>query len=107
MDMYSVRDLRERTGELIRDAETGELSVVTKQGRPVFIAVPFDEKVLESGIPMARAIKLYQEKVLSMGKAAQFAGCPVAEFIQHLVKAGIPSVRYSSDELDAELAAIG
>ncbi len=107
MDTFTVRDLRERTGELIRDAETGELSVITKHGRPVFIAVPFDETVMKSGVSTALAVKLYREEVLSLGKAARFAGCSVAEFTECLGEAGIPSVRYSAEELDEELAAIG
>ncbi len=107
MDTFTVRDLRERTGELIRDAETGELSVVTKHGRPVFIAVPFDESVVKSGVLTALAVKLYEEDVLSLGKAAKFAGCTVAEFTEQLGRAGIPSVRYSAEELEAELAALG
>lgn len=107
MDTFTVRDLRERTGELIRDAEMGELSVVTKHGRPVFIAVPFDESVLKAGVPVALAVKLYEEEVLSLGKAAKFAGCSAAEFTEQLGKAGIPSVRYSAEGLEEELAAIG
>jgi prevent-host-death family protein len=43
MDAFTVRDLRERTGELIRDTKAGKLSVVTKHGRPVFVAVPLDD----------------------------------------------------------------
>ena len=46
-EAFTVRDLRERTGELIRGAEDGHLSVVTKHGNPVFVAVPFDEVLLE------------------------------------------------------------
>jgi prevent-host-death family protein len=43
METFTVRDLRERTGDLIRGAEAGQLAVVTKHGRPVFVAVPFDD----------------------------------------------------------------
>jgi len=107
MDTFTVRDLRERTGELIRDAETGELSIVTKHGQPVFIAVPFDENVVKSGVSMALAVKLYEEDVLSLGKAAKFAGCSVVEFSDHLGMDGIPSVRYSAQELEGEVATIG
>jgi len=85
----------------------GNLSVVTKHGRPVFIAVPFDENVLKAGVSVALAVKLYAEDVLSLGKAAKFTGCTVAEFTEQLGKAGIPSVRYSAEELEEELAAIG
>ncbi|MGZ8219374.1 type II toxin-antitoxin system Phd/YefM family antitoxin [Methylomagnum sp.] len=55
MDTFTVRDLRERTGQLIRDAEAGELAVVTKHGHPVFAAVPFDERLLRESLPLALA----------------------------------------------------
>ena len=32
MDVFTIRDLRERTGDLSRRAEAARLSVVTKQG---------------------------------------------------------------------------
>ena len=43
MDTFTVRDLRERSGEWIRHAEEGKLSIITKNGHPVFVVVPFDE----------------------------------------------------------------
>jgi len=46
MQTFTIRDLRDRTSELVRDAEAGKLSIVTKHGQPVFIAVPFDESLL-------------------------------------------------------------
>lgn len=107
MDTFTVRDLRERTGKLIRDAESGHLSVVTKHGKPVFIAVPFDETVLEAGILPVLAARLYVEQVMSIGKAAKFAGCSVSEFTELLNKWGIPSVDYSPKELQEELDTIG
>lgn len=42
MDAFTVRNLREHTGLLILAAESGKLSVITKHGRPVFIAVSFE-----------------------------------------------------------------
>lgn len=107
MDTFTIRDLRERTGELVRDAEAGELSVITKHGRPVFVAVPFDENIIKSGVSVALAVKLFQEGVLSSAKAAKFAGFKVVEFNKYLAKLGIPSVDYSPDELEAELKALG
>ena len=70
----TVRDLRERTGELIRDAEAGKLSIVTKHGQPVFVAVPFDEVLVREGIAVALAVKLFDEEHVSLGKAARLAG---------------------------------
>ncbi len=107
MDIFTISDLREHTAELVKDAEMGELSVVTKHGRPVFIAVPFDENVLKSGVSVSLAVKFYEKGVLNLGKAARFAGCSVLEFTEHLARAGVPSFCYSVRELDEKVTAIG
>jgi prevent-host-death family protein len=103
MDTFTVRDLRERTGELIRDAESGQLSVITKHGRPVFVALPFDETLIKSGVILSLAVKLYKDDVLSLGKAAKLAGWSVGAFTEELARQDIPVVQYSADELDDEL----
>ena len=107
MNLFTVRDLRERTGELIRDAEAGKLSVVTKHGQPVFVAVPLDEQMIRVGLPVAFAMRLYEEEVLSLGKAARLAQLSPEAFIEKLGAAGIPVVCYDPRELDNELAALG
>ena len=105
MDAFTIRDLRERTGELIRDAEAGKLSIVTKHGQPVFVAVPFDETLLKMGVKVALAVKLFDGDVLSIGKAAKLAGMPLGEFIDHLGTLKIPVVRYGEEGLQQELVA--
>jgi prevent-host-death family protein len=102
METFTVRDLRERTGELIRDAEEGKLSLVTKHGQPVFIAVPFDEWLLRFGLAVALAIRLYEQDVLSLGQASKIAGLSEEEFIERLGAAGVPAARYALDELEEE-----
>lgn len=106
MESFTVRDLRERTGDLIRDAEAGKLSVITKHGQPVFVAVPFDEILLREGVRVALAVKLYDEEVVSLGKAAKLAGVSLIEFINHLGSLQIPVVRYGQADLEAELAGL-
>jgi len=106
MDTITVRDLRERTGDLIRDAESGKLSVVTKHGRPVFVAVPLDEPLVRHGVGVALAVKLYAEEVLTLEKAARLAGLSIEVFIERLGALGIPVVRYSPSQLNAELATL-
>ncbi|HGG59476.1 MAG TPA: type II toxin-antitoxin system prevent-host-death family antitoxin [Gammaproteobacteria bacterium] len=104
MDTFTVRDLRERTGKLIGDAESGELSLITKHGRPVFVALPFDETLIQSGVLLSLAIKLYQDEVLSLEKAAKLAGIGVAQFTEELARHGLAAARYPADELEDELA---
>lgn len=103
MQTFTVRDLREHTGQLIHDAELGKLSLITKHGHPVFLAVPFTEDVLELGLRLALAIKLYQDQVVTLEKAAKLAGQPLELFIEKIGKLGIPTVNYSAEELNMEL----
>lgn len=103
MEIFTVRDLRERTGELIRGAEAGKLSVVTKHGMPVFIAVPFDDALLKEGVGVALVIHLFDEERISLSRAARMAGRSVSEMIDLLGAYGIPVIRPSAAELEREL----
>jgi prevent-host-death family protein len=106
MDSFTIRDLRERTGDLVRNAEAGQLSVVAKHGHPLFVAVPLDAHLLQSGVGIALACRLFAEKTLSLGKAAKLADLSPEAFIAHLGAMGIPAVDYSPEELDRELDAL-
>lgn len=103
MDTFTVRGLREHTGQLIHDAEIGKLSLITKHGRPVFIAVPFSEDLVELGLRRVLAIKLYQENAFTLEKSAKLAGISIESFIEGLGSLGIPAVSYTGEELLKEL----
>ena len=106
MRTFSVRDLREHTGQLIHGAEAGKLSIVTKHGNPVFLAVPFDEVLIKFGLNVAVAIDVYREKTVSLGKAAKIAKMPVEEFIEILAALNMTIVDYPAKDLDKELKII-
>ena len=103
METFSIRDLRERTGDLVRTAEAGQLSVVAKHGQPVFVAVPFDQTLLEQGVGVDLAIKLYDDGTISLGKAAKLAGMGQEAFMQVLGAMAIPVVRYPSADVADEV----
>ncbi|MDP1903980.1 MAG: type II toxin-antitoxin system prevent-host-death family antitoxin [Pseudomonadota bacterium] len=104
MQTFTIRDLRDRTGELVRDAEAGKLSIITKHGQPVFVAVPFDENLLKNGVGLALAVRLFDEESISLGKAARLAGLSVVAFMDHLARLHIPVARPRPGELESELA---
>jgi prevent-host-death family protein len=106
MHTFTIRDLCDRTGELVRDAEAGKLSVVTKHGQPVFVAVPFDDILLREGVNVALAVKLFDEDVLSLREGAKLAGMTLAEFMEACSAREIPVVRYSPEDLQQELAGL-
>jgi prevent-host-death family protein len=107
MEAFTIRDLRERTGELVRNAEQGGLAVVAKHGHPLFVAVPLDDGLLRHGVHVALAIKLYQDGTISLGRAAKLAGLDHETFLERLSALGIPVADYAPEELDRELEAIG
>lgn len=103
METFTVRDLRDRTGELIRGAEAGRLAVVTKHGQPVFVAVPFDECLLREGVGVALALHLFREGSVGLAQAAKLAGVSPSEMMDILAAHQIPLAEYSKDELVDEL----
>ncbi len=104
MQTFSIRDLRERTGELSKEAEKGNIALITKHGHPMFVSLPFTENLLQSGVLVALAESLYQSGSLSIGKAAKLADQSIAEFSEHLSRLGIAVVDYSANELEDELS---
>ena len=102
LDVFTVRDLRERTGELIKDAEEGRLALVTKYGRPTLLTIPFDERLLAHGVHRALAIKLFEEGHVGLSAAAKIAGVSSEEFLDLLSQVGIDAVRYPAEELAKE-----
>ena len=105
LDVFSVRDLRLRSGDLLKDAESGRLAIVTKHGRPAILAVPFDSRLIELGVHRALALHLFEKRHMTLTQAAKVAAVTAEEFIELLGVAGIPAVDYPPEELDDEISA--
>lgn len=103
LNVFSARDVRQRSGELLRDAEHGRLAVITKHGRPAILAVPFDERLIEVGIHRALALRLFEQRQATLVQAAKLAALTPEEFVVLLGAAGIPAVDYPPEELDDEV----
>ncbi len=107
MHTFAATDLHEHAAELVRDAEAGKLSLVTKDGLPVFVALPFDDALLREGVQTALAVKLFDEEALSLGQAARLAGMDQLAFMERLAALRIPVGRPRPGELEQELETFG
>ena len=105
VDVFSVRDLRQRSGDLLKDAENGHVALITKHGRPAILAVPFDTRLLDLGVHRTLALHLFEHGHVTLAQAAKLAALSVEEFVELLSQAGVPAVDYSPDEIDEELRA--
>ena len=107
MVTFTARELRERTSEVIRHAESGGLSVVTRHGKPVFVALPFDELLVREGFGLALSLRLFEQGEISLGKAARLAGMKRQEFMEELQRRKIAISQIGETELDEELQRFG
>jgi predicted HTH domain antitoxin len=105
MHSFTIRELRERSGELSREAEEGRLSVVTRHGQPLFVSVPFTDDLLQMGVHTALAVSLFKSGDITSARAAKLARMSLPQFLEYLSVQGIPVVDYSPTELVQELAA--
>ena len=101
--VYTARDLRNLSGEVIHQAEKGHLGLITKHGKPSMLTIPFDETVLSLGVHRSLALTLFSSRELSLPQAAKLADMPLESFIALLGEAGIDAVDYSPDDLEDEL----
>ena len=61
---------------------------------------------LEAQVQIALAIHVFQEGIISVGKAAELAGEPRASFELFLGELGIPPVKYDVEAYEQDLAAV-
>lgn len=106
MKIVSVRALRENPGVLSQSAGAGEYVLVTNRNTPVSLSIPFNDVLLESGVHLNVAVKLYDEGLLTLVKAAKLAGLPVESFIRMLSSYGVTVAGQSAEELASDLDAL-
>jgi predicted HTH domain antitoxin len=107
MKHFEFDQLHVQRSELEHEVRTGHLAVIIGAQGPVCLAVPFDELLLKLGVNLSLALKLFDEEVIPLGKAAQLAGMPLAAFMEHLRAQGMPVARPAPGELEEELARFG
>ena len=105
MQTFTVRELRERSGDLSREAEEGRLALVTRHGQPLFVSVPFTDDLLEAGVHTTLAVSLFKSGELTPARAAKLARMSLPQFLACVSARGIPVVDHDPAELEQELAA--
>ncbi|MCP4402367.1 MAG: prevent-host-death family protein [bacterium] len=103
LDIFTMSDLRQGTRELLEDTEQGRLALVTEHGRPAFLAVPFNERLVGYGLHRTMALYFFETGLVTLSQAAQLASLPLEEFLELLDEAGLPTVDYAAEELDKDL----
>nr|MDT0251822.1 UPF0175 family protein [Endozoicomonas sp.] len=107
MKTFGIRDLRERSGDLTRTAQSGQMALITCRDKPLLLGVPFTAELLEQGVGLNLAIHLFKNGVITLAKGARIAGLPLVDFIQALGTLGIAVVDYDPDDMESDLENLG
>ena len=103
MHTLTTEDVSRQPQRLFNDEARGELSLVTREGQPVLLTVPLGTGVDMQPVTHDLAAYLYGSEQIGLGLAARVAGLSYSEMIDELGRRQIAIVRYSEDELAAEL----
>lgn len=82
-------------------------TLLTVHGEPALLAVPLNKGVPVPAALVDLAATLYDEGLISLGRAARIAGMAYSEMIDELGSRGIATIRLAPGELERELAAFG
>jgi predicted HTH domain antitoxin len=103
LDIFSINELHLHIDDLIKDAEKGVLTLITKEDRPAFLAIPFSSRLLRYGINRSIAIHLFEAGLITLAQGALISVLSIEDFIELLGEVEIPVVDYPPEELEEEL----
>jgi predicted HTH domain antitoxin len=106
--MFSIgmKELKNNPKELGDHLEHSEPALITRRGRPIGIAVPWDDAILENGYRQTLAVRAFEEGTLTLGQLAEAMGLSREEALKLLGTLGIPYIERDAEELEEELAVL-
>jgi predicted HTH domain antitoxin len=104
MHAVKVHQLKNNPSEALRQAKTSPV-IVMKGDQPEAVIFHLDNDTLlgQPGMRLALATALFKDGHLPLGRAARVAELPLAQFIQHLSRAGIPAIAGTAREVKEDL----
>jgi predicted HTH domain antitoxin len=104
MHAVSVSGLKHNPAEALRQARSAPV-VVLNRDHPDAVLICLEEGGLlqAPGVRAALATALFRDGELSLVRSARVAEMDVASFISHLGRLGIPAIRLTAAETNADL----
>ncbi|MFV1984373.1 MAG: UPF0175 family protein [Thiohalomonadales bacterium] len=96
---YTSREIREN-----RFIEDDSVAIITSHGKPVKIAIPFNDRTLHEGLEKAFALHMVEHHILTQAKAAKLAGMSLVSFLSLMAEYNINAADQSKEEITAELS---
>jgi predicted HTH domain antitoxin len=107
MHAVKVHELKNNPSEALREARKAPV-IVMKGDQPEAVIFHLDNDGLLAlpGMRLALATAMFRDGHLPLGQAARVAELPLAKFIQHLSRAGVPAILGTAREVKEDMAAL-
>ena len=104
MQTVNVSSLKNNPSEALRSARN-DLVVVMNRDQPdaVMIGLQSGKLLSEQGARAALATALFRDGGLSLARAARMAQMPMADFITHVSRLGIPVITHDAQEATRDM----
>ncbi len=102
-----IKELKDNPSILTKAAEDGELSIVTKRGKPIGIMLPWSDEIMARGYKEALSFEAYKSGFLTLSQLADAIKVTKADALEMLGLMNIAYIDHSSDEINEELAVLG
>jgi len=104
METVNVSGLKKNPTEALRKARE-DVVVVMNRDHPDALMMGLEKNGMlnAAGVRVALATALFRDGNLSLARSARLAQIPLAEFMAHLSRLGIPVVRLTADETQRDM----
>jgi predicted HTH domain antitoxin len=103
MKVVGVRELKNNPTTAIRLARTDPVLITNRDAPEALLLSLRALGEHEADVRITLAATLYDQGVLSLGRAARLANVPITRFVEHLGSRAISVFRLDRSELDSDL----
>jgi predicted HTH domain antitoxin len=98
MNVIGIKQLQTDVRQLSHSFEHNEYMLITSKGKPIGIALPFSDELMQSGLKAWLAMRAFEKGDLSLGQLADSLGKTKADTLQVLAQFNIPIADYDLQE---------
>lgn len=102
MTSIAIRELRNNPSNLTRSLEQDEYIFITKNGKPIGVAIPLSNDNLRFGLTRATALQAWKQGDISLGKMAELLETDKTRLRETLSAMHLPVMDETVDEAVAE-----
>ncbi|MGE4294171.1 MAG: UPF0175 family protein [Campylobacterales bacterium] len=100
-----IKELKDNPAILTRSLEAHDISLLTKRGSPIGLALPWDDAIFANGYKETLAVNAYKAGLLTLSQLARTLGKSLEETLDLTAQLGILLIDHDAAETDREIEA--